>query len=86
MFEKINISKNRAFSKSSTNGLIESLISLGVLIIPGNQAIMLAGTEAPVVASALSRNPIATAKEGLNLTLIRLGIPETKAKNLQLPG
>ena len=72
--------KNRAFSKNSINGLIQSLISLGVLIIPGNQAIMLAGTEAPVVASALSRNPIATAKEGLNLTLIRLGIPEKKVE------
>ncbi|MEO0970006.1 MAG: hypothetical protein AAFX80_17160, partial [Cyanobacteria bacterium J06639_18] len=45
-----------------------------------NQAIMLAGTEAPVVASAVSRNPIATAKEGLNLTLIRLGIPEKKVE------
>ncbi|GAB4243124.1 MAG: hypothetical protein Kow0049_32600 [Stanieria sp.] len=67
-----------------TGGVIGSitglLIGLGVLAIPGIGPILLAGTEATALITALAGGTIGGVTGGLVGALIGLGIPETRVK------
>ena len=69
-----------ALTGSALGGITGLLVGLGTLVVPGMGPILLVGTEATTIATALAGVSLGAAAGGLVGALIGLGIPEERAK------